>query len=330
MLSRGDPKKSQIDAWTNPGNSDIATLSIGGNDVGFYPVLTACILRVGQSFAGDCATEVSKANDIIAGHDLFLNVTSALQQIIEKANQDKFKVYLTGYPAFFNTLTTSCDYTTFYYWQPCHHGFHRPGNWAYLKQDLRDKINNLVVHINTILSQVADTVNTKYPSKRVYFIDPNPAFDGHRFCESDGGHEVLEPDWNRQDTWLFLSGMSDNSLPGTASAKESANQESKALTTGNSTWLSQDTCNATQNGDNDWYDKMLCEMAMAVKQPLSNSTDPNNATAVYESDLAAIARGDFDEVEVPGYIATLARTAKTFHPKTLGHQAYKNLIMAVW
>lgn len=40
-------KNSQIDAWTNPQNADIATLSIGGNDVGFYNILTACVLRVG-------------------------------------------------------------------------------------------------------------------------------------------------------------------------------------------------------------------------------------------------------------------------------------------
>ena len=39
--------KSQIDAWTHPDKADIATLSIGGNDIGFYPILTVCVLHVG-------------------------------------------------------------------------------------------------------------------------------------------------------------------------------------------------------------------------------------------------------------------------------------------
>jgi lysophospholipase L1-like esterase len=34
--------KSQIDKWTNPSKADRATLSIGGNDIGFYNVLTSC------------------------------------------------------------------------------------------------------------------------------------------------------------------------------------------------------------------------------------------------------------------------------------------------
>jgi hypothetical protein len=46
VLKGGD--KSQIDKWTNPSKAESATLSIGGNDVGFYNVLTACVLRVGQ------------------------------------------------------------------------------------------------------------------------------------------------------------------------------------------------------------------------------------------------------------------------------------------
>lgn len=43
VLSGGP--SSQIDAWTNPGNADIATLTIGGNDLGFYNILTACVIR---------------------------------------------------------------------------------------------------------------------------------------------------------------------------------------------------------------------------------------------------------------------------------------------
>lgn len=102
--------KSQIDKWKNPKNADIATISIGGNDVGFYNVLTACVLRVGLfKLPGNCDEQVKKAHDIINGRDLSTDINLALNQILAKSGRDDFKVYVTGYPAFFNDQTDYCD-----------------------------------------------------------------------------------------------------------------------------------------------------------------------------------------------------------------------------
>ena len=330
VLQGGD--KSQIDAWKNPGNADIATLSIGGNDIGFYDILTACVLRVGQNFAGDCDAVVSTANSKISGRELYGDISSALHQIIDKSGRSDFKIFLTGYPAFFNVDTASCDYSTFYYWQPGHHGFHRIGNWAYLYQALRLKLNNLVTSLNTMLSQVADAVNSAYPSQRVWFIDPNPRYDGHRFCEKDGGTEVTEPDENRQDTWLFLSGWPDNSLPGTESAQDANNEEENAVVAGNSTALpNPNTCQSTLGQSTDWADRMLCDTARAINSASTlgtNGSAPTSPISVYDADLQAWKDQNFTAVEVPWWVPT--RQAKTFHPKTLGQQAYKLAIMDVW
>ena len=311
--------------------ADIATLSIGGNDIGFYPILTACVLRVGQAFAGDCDTAISDAYGKINGRELFSDISSALHQMIDKSGRGDFKIYLTGYPAFFNTDTNSCDYSTFYYWQPGHHAFHRIGNWAYLEKPLRLKLNKLVSDLNTMLSQIADAVNTQYPSKRVTWVDPNPKYDGHRFCEKDGGTEVTEPDSSRTDTWLFLSGWPDNSLPGTASAQDAINQEAKAIAAGNQTALPDpNTCGQS----NDWADQILCDTAKAVSQSNAQTTNDNTtagptwAAEVISTDQKALASGDFKAVEVGYWVPT--RQAKTFHPKTLGQQAYKIAIMDVW
>lgn len=336
VLTGGE--KSQIDAWKNPGNADIATLSIGGNDIGFYPILTACVLRVGQSFAGDCDAAIQSARTKISGFDLYNDIKSALQQIIQKSGRDDFKIYMTGYPVFFNVDTATCDYTTFYYWQPGHHSFHRIGNWAYLYRDLRLKINNLVTDLNTMLSQVATSVNSNYPSQRVWFVDPNPLYNGHRFCESDNGKEVVEPDSSRLDTWLFLSGWGDNSLPSTESAQDADNEQSNAVFAGNGTNLGNvatlpdpDTCTATNAaaGDHDWYDQMTCEAAIAVAgKTTGDYSGPSNASQVFQQDQAAIAAGNFNAVEVDWYVPT--SSAKTFHPRTLGQQAYKIAIMNLW
>lgn len=102
--------KSQIDEWKNPQNADMATISIGGNDVGFYNVLTACVLRVGLfKFPGNCDERVKKAHDIINGRDLSTDINLALNQILAKSGRDDFKVCVTGYPTFFNDQTDYCD-----------------------------------------------------------------------------------------------------------------------------------------------------------------------------------------------------------------------------
>lgn len=321
--------KSQIDAWTNPGNADIATLSIGGNDIGFYPILTACVLRVGGLFAGNCDSAVRSGYDKINGPDLKNDIQSALHQMIEKSGRDDFKVYVTGYPTFFNPDTATCDYSFFNYWETGHHNTHDRG-YTYLYKALRLKLNKLVEDLNTLLSQAVDSINTDYPSQRVWFIDPNPRYVGHRFCEVDAGTEVVEPDSSREDTWIFLSGWGDNSFPGSASAQDADNEEYNALVAGNSTALPDPAaCSSTANGDNDWYDNMLCEASKAVYMtpPGGNSTGPNASKRV-QLDQQALANGDYSAVEVPWYIAT--RTAKTFHPRTLGQMAYKLAIMDVW
>ena len=106
-------EKSQIDSWINPQNADIATLSIGGNDVGFFDILDACVLRVEQAFAGECDPAVNSAYDKINGFNLFHDIASTLRQIIDKSGRADFKFYQTGYPAFSNVDTGSCDLSTF-------------------------------------------------------------------------------------------------------------------------------------------------------------------------------------------------------------------------
>lgn len=125
------------------------------------------MLRVGQSFAGDCNAAVSDANSKISGFDLYNDMSSALQQLIEKLGRDDFKIYLNGYPALLNDDTASCDDPTFYYWQPSQHAFHRIGNWAYLYGDLPIQLNDLVGDLNSMLSQLANSINRHYDSQCV-------------------------------------------------------------------------------------------------------------------------------------------------------------------
>ncbi|KAF1985972.1 SGNH hydrolase [Aulographum hederae CBS 113979] len=294
--------KSQIDAWTNPGNADTATISIGGNDIWFYPILTACVIRVGGWRAGKCDDKIQKAYDIINGGVLFNDISSALHQIIDKSGRKDFKIFYTGYPTFFNDGTDICDKTDFYFWEPGHHGFNRPADWAYLYKAHRTRISQVVIDLDALLFRIINSVNAAYATQK-----PAPG---------------------RMDTWLFLSAWPDNDLPGTASAQESLDAEEGHRTADTAALRMPDPNTCADSDSTDWYEQMLCETAQAAAlQPEPGYEGPNNASLI-NAELAMLARGEFEAVDVPFYIPT--RDAKTFHPRSLGQLAYRDAVLRVW
>lgn len=88
-------KNEQIPAI--PRDSTFATVSVGGNDVGFFPVMDACVLRSsGNLNDNDCANELSATanritNDVPGYKDIY---SSAFDQGL--TNKD-FKFYVMGY-----------------------------------------------------------------------------------------------------------------------------------------------------------------------------------------------------------------------------------------
>jgi hypothetical protein len=66
-VASGSPD-SQIDQWQNPENVDIATISIGGNDLGFVDILNACVLWIrGPNLSGDCKSAIRRWRMVGAG-----------------------------------------------------------------------------------------------------------------------------------------------------------------------------------------------------------------------------------------------------------------------
>ena len=251
---------TSVSCRTNPTLADIATISIGGNDIGFYNILTACVLRVGGYWAGDCDTELAKAHEILAGPDLPTSIVSALDEIIHKNSKDNFKIYMTGYVTFFNETTSLCESSSFRIYNPHYDDTHEEQSEPFLTTALRTKLNDVVEDLNKMLSSVTDSVNALYAhAQRVIFVDPNPAYAGHRWCE-DG---VYEPDNDRLDTWLFLSSSRDNNLPeNPMGALESYNQEQSEQNAGPSFSLPDPTtCREALRQSNsiianDWYSKL--------------------------------------------------------------------------
>ena len=201
---------SQIEAWENANRTKFATLTVGGNDVGFYDVLTACVARVGGIFAGDCDAQLAEANETIHSDEFFAKQQMAMEQIISKANNTSFRLFSVGYPRFFDADQDDCEQVTFGFWNP-HHNIGYQSDWSavWLHKGLRMVLNDLIFELDQVILKATKAVNTRYMETRqtmpVTFINPNDVFQTHRFCEGD----AKEPDSARMQTWFFLSGWDD-------------------------------------------------------------------------------------------------------------------------
>lgn len=308
----------QIDSWTNPSVSDIATISIGGNDIGFSKILNHCVLQplgtIGQLFTYNCQARLNEAKAKLEGDVLRQNILQVLTKIVTKSDRGDFKVYYTGYPAFFNVDTTYCNDVTFWWASPHHRPLHINDGYPYLNQVFRRELNDLVQSLNTYISDTINQFNARPESPnnpQVVFVPTDAAFNGHRFCE-DG---VQEPSPQRQDTWFFLSGWADNQLPGSTTPFTIEDP----VTEGNTTALPDfQTCDPD---DDDPAMSLQCQIAIGVSK---NAT--SDIATIFFEDQALIAKGDFSAVRMPWWLPT--RQAKTFHPRTLGQLAFRDAVIS--
>lgn len=311
----------QIDKWDNVETADVVALSVGGNDLGFADIVDGCFLRVWGS-APDCQGAIDTANDKIQNGTLQSFIETSLVQIINKSKNTDLKVYLTGYPAFFNEDTEYCNQVSFHIWnsghtlppfQPCD-----PKGFPCLTQDLRRTVNQLSANVNNMLSAAVDRVTSEKGANAVKFINPNASFNGHRFCESPNGKDVHEPDPSGSDTWFFLSNWPDNKLDNTLADLEDDFDPTLGNANTNTTAIppSASVCDGSVMSEN----YMLCQMALVNE----DVTSPEHAFLVEQQD--EIRNGNFSASHLRWW--GHAGLAKTFHPRTLGQNAYAELIKA--
>lgn len=154
-----------------PEDSDFVTLSVGGNDVGFFPVIDACVMRSRGGYTDtSCAdqAEVARANierDVASYSTLY-------QQIVDHLKVPDSKLFVLGYPLFFNTDTDQCDKATFAYVKDSSGG-------PFLTKSVRQTVNDLIKQMNDKIRATVMSLNTN----RAQFVDISPFFEGHRFCE---------------------------------------------------------------------------------------------------------------------------------------------------
>lgn len=306
---------SQVDAVNSSLPLDFATLSIGGNDLGFFDVMNACIFRFYSFYSGTCEAALAAADTALRSDVFERRLDIILHEILDKVAWERhpsFVVTVTGYARFFNADTPECDDMSLGVW------------WGgpKLKREIRAKMNALVDATNDILRRTVLRVNRRFRARRpkVLFVDYDAHFEGHRFCEPG----VVEPAYDRTESWFFLVGGPDNAENrthwpnGTNGDPESLQEGSQggsramALLPSSSPLVDPNTCleHAQQTGD--WGELALCYMVIARQR------DPS---------LRPARRGLIHEKNnwwVPTYYG------KTFHPRSLGCEAIRDQVYALW
>ncbi|KAF3479912.1 esterase family protein [Arthroderma uncinatum] len=187
-LNRAERKqRNTIDEYINRvENANFATLSMGGNDVGFFNILNACAYAFYGPFSGSCEEAIEFAELVVASDEFATGYSAALDLLLEKGDSPSFRVLATGYSAFFDdALTDDCDEYSLSYW---------PGWWKKtLTVDIRSRINNICKKLNAKIGQI---INAR-SDDRVIWVDWAWRFDDHRFCQPG------KPPIDGENTWFF-------------------------------------------------------------------------------------------------------------------------------
>jgi hypothetical protein len=180
-------------------------------------------------------------------------------------------------------------------------------------------MNELVTSLNNVIQAAVLDANKLVGRNVTHFVDVDPSFEGHRWCESG----VNEPDSSHPSTAFFLSGWPDITEGNTIQTTADDSADLSALKASGSLPLPDgNTCNTTLGIDPDPVEVYWCDLASAV------TSDPGGDIAKQVA-LAntAIANGDFTTQDVSWILPT--RQIKTFHPRSAGMALYRDAIIAV-
>lgn len=190
LLNGGPVEAAQIDALSS--STDAVTLTIGGNDMGFVEVLTACSNQFAGNNGWGCSADTTLNNDLDDRLDALAGTAAttvyepngdeihSILEVIETIATEapNASIYIAGYPSLFGPSSTYYDENE-----------DAPGdavcvadvgvNFSY--EDAQ-WINGRGTSLNTVISDaVTDAQNE---SIDVTYVSPS-IFNGHALCDSD-------------------------------------------------------------------------------------------------------------------------------------------------
>jgi hypothetical protein len=137
-----------------------------------------------------------KSWDLLISPDLADKIDTTIKKIVERGRKgaigNNFKLYVTGFPQFFDTTTTDCDKVTFARTaNPKDDGLEH----TRMTQAQRKEFNDMSVQLN---KAIEDAVS-RNKDQGAKWIPIDGEMNGHRFCE----HGVQEPKQDNPNLWLW-------------------------------------------------------------------------------------------------------------------------------
>ncbi|KAH7372119.1 SGNH hydrolase-type esterase domain-containing protein [Cadophora sp. MPI-SDFR-AT-0126] len=188
-----DNRTSQLDLMSDAISSGgplgtWATLSIGGNDVGFGDVVADCVML---DTAG-CDASLNATERMVRDPGLLGRLVEVYLSILDAAPVKQFTLIVTSYARFFNAETEECD----------KHFFIRG---RYLTRPFRRRLNAMIEDLNLLIQAAVAIVQMELivsgSGKSVFYEDWDAGFEGRRFCDVGSG-DGEKRHWER-DAWFF-------------------------------------------------------------------------------------------------------------------------------
>ncbi len=158
------------------GDADIITLTVGGNEVEFFSLVNECVYLWRPTRGCEKQIEISKA--MIEGQKFRQSFEKMLAAALEGKRSTR-RLLVTSYARFFNDSTVQCDSLSFSKTHPD----------AKLTKALRSQLNGLMDALNDQIRLASLTQGAEY-------VNIDPVFEGHRFCEGKIGR-------SENESWFF-------------------------------------------------------------------------------------------------------------------------------
>lgn len=221
-----------------------------------------CIYRFGQSSlnackgcswftfddcSNDCSAAINDARRVINSLPFAEGISRAINKVFE--NAPRTKLFVTGYPRFWNPDTDYCDKVSF--------KVNCPNNSVLpLTKERRKAMNELTDLLNGKIKGIIDNWPTHAD---LFYVNTDEKFNGHRFCEEG----TQEPSYRNPNIWFYPYEYSTGG--------QSVPFDGKDMTSGD--------CAALLQSGGDQGDYFSCLMANSVHDggTLDLNTLSNNA-----------------------------------------------------
>lgn len=158
---------------------------------------------------GECCQSLQKADDYInkqGDGGFFQDVLNTINDVMgtPQANGGaQFFLYMNGYAQFFNEDTTgdgTCDTWSF---ALIGNVYDDSDNELTVNQALRKRMNSLVLNLNQVTQNAINAWQpdiTRQTEQYPVFVDLDPYFNNHRFCEPGDGYN---DQWYSDNVWIW-------------------------------------------------------------------------------------------------------------------------------